>query len=84
MSAQRTGGTVSSLNAMALVHDAASRADRLIQGVLARGQIDPSATQAGLRQVVMALLLEQDGVIRYALNTDSVLAMARDLIQWGK
>jgi hypothetical protein len=83
-SAQRTGSAVSSMSAMALVHDAASRADRLIQEALGRGRIEPSATQAGLRQVVTALLLEQDGVIRYSLNTDSVLAMARSIIQWGQ
>lgn len=83
-SAQRTGSAVSRMSAFAVIEDAASRADLLIQKALERGQIEPGVTQAGLRQVVTALLLERDGVIRYALNTESVLAMARNIIQWGQ
>ncbi|MBK1616892.1 hypothetical protein CKO42_00170 [Lamprobacter modestohalophilus] len=83
-SAQRTGGALARMSAFAVIEDAVSRARRLIQHALERGQIDLSATRAGLYQIVAAQLLEQDDMIRYALNSNSVLTLARNIIKWGQ
>ncbi len=82
-SANRVGGAMSPMSAFAVVEDAAFQANFLIEKAFNRRQIGKDLTKAGLSQVVMALLLEKQGVISYALNTESVLAMARNVIKWG-
>jgi SPP1 gp7 family putative phage head morphogenesis protein len=80
-SAERIGDVLPPHLAEILIQDASSQAKMLTMKAAKRGSISQEATQAGLWLVVMALLLEKQGVIRYALNSESVLAMARKVIE---
>ncbi|MTW19915.1 hypothetical protein [Allochromatium palmeri] len=80
-SAERNGDALPVPVAEILVQDASSQAKMLTMRAVSRGHVSQESAQAGLWQVVMALLLERQGAIRYALNSESVLAMARKVIE---
>lgn len=79
----RVGAAVDLQTAFILIHDAVSRADALMTNAVRRGVISPEVTRTGLWLVVATLLLEKQGVIRYAINTESVLALAQAVIDEG-
>ena len=72
-SIKRIGGPVSPTSALILVEEAMSQAQSMTRKATIRNTISAEAGQSGLWQVVMSLLLEGQGVIHYALNSDSVL-----------
>lgn len=80
-SCERVVGPASKIVSLTLIQDAASRANRLIEQAISRKRLEADAAEAGLWQVVMALILESEGVIRYALNSESVKEMARKILK---
>lgn len=67
-------------SAILLVEDAAVRAQSLVRQAQKRGLITEDMARMGLWQIVAALLLERDGLIRYDLNSDSTLLLARKVL----
>ena len=80
-SAERPGTAMAPEEAMATVEDAAARARTMLTKAVQRGHIRAEAAQSGLWQVVMSRLLEQQGIIRYTVNSEAVLAMANQVLQ---
>ena len=80
-SCERVGGPQSEMASLTTIYDVASRANRLTDEAQRRGKIPADATKAGLWQVVMALLLESEGVIRYALNSESIKNLGRAILK---
>ncbi|MBK5967173.1 hypothetical protein CCR95_24655 [Thiocystis minor] len=58
-----------------------SQAKSMTRKAARRNNISAQEGQSGLWQVVMSLLLESQGVIRYALNSESVLDTAKKVIR---
>lgn len=79
-SMERIGGALSPAMSVILVEEAMSQARALMHRAVKRYQISQETAQAGLWQVVMSLLLERQGVIRYALNSESVRTLANKVI----
>ncbi|WP_201064454.1 MULTISPECIES: hypothetical protein [Thiorhodovibrio] len=80
-SCQRIGLSLPGPQATLTVSDAASRAISLVERAVVDRKIDHATGSAGLWLVVMALLLELDGVLVYTLNSSQVRAMAETIIQ---
>ncbi|WP_295405244.1 hypothetical protein [uncultured Thiocystis sp.] len=80
-SCERVGGSLTKQNAILAVEDAASQARSLIAKKLGRHELAEEVARASLWQVVMSLLLERQGVLRYALNAESIILLARQVLK---
>ena len=79
-SCQRICRPLPKQSAILLVEDAAIRAQSLVRQAQKRGLITENMARMGLWQIVIALLLERDGLIRYDFNSDSTLTLARKVL----
>ena len=80
---ERVAGSVSEETAMAVVSSAKSKAKLLLTKALSANIVSFEQINSGLWQVVMAIILEAEGVIRYTANSNSVVTLARKVVRRG-
>ncbi len=79
--AVRIGGALDETKATALIYDANLTANRLIHQAIKKGVIpDSFGNSIGFWQIVMGLVLDITGVIRYAFNSGSLLDAAKKVL----
>ena len=82
--ASRVGSSVTSKEALIIADSARSKSRAMTSEAVDIGTVTADQADAGLWQVVMALLLENDGVIRYTANSEYVMSMAKRVIHHGR
>lgn len=81
--ATQIGASISGKDAYIVSSSMKSKAKSLVSKAALSGEISPLDAQSGLWPVVMALLFENDGLIRYTSNSDALLELAKKVIRHG-
>ncbi len=82
--AAKVGVGMSSESAYLVAASTRSKAKALVAEARESGVISDAQSNSGLWPVVMASLLENDGLIRYTINSETVMSIARKVINHGK